>query len=131
MSRASGTFSVAGGGETTLREAEGEVRVTHVSGRQRFEGDLVGEGTVEWLMCYSADRTARFVGFQRIEGSIGGRSGSITLESVGDHDGHGSKGTWRIVPGSGTGQLAGIAGGGHFDAPGGPIVSYELDYELS
>jgi hypothetical protein len=131
MSKASGTFSVVSGGETTIRQAAGEVRLTHVTGRQRFEGDVVGDGTVEWLFCYSVDRTARFVGFQRIEGSIGGRSGSVTLESVGDHDGRGSKGTWRIVPGSGTGELAGISGQGRFDAPGGPVVSYELDYELS
>ncbi len=130
MSKASGTFRVVGGGETTLREAAGEVKLTHVTGRQQFEGDVVGEGAVEWLMAYSPDRTARFIGFQRIEGSLGGRSGSFLMESTGDHDGHASHGRWRIVAGSGTGELAGISGTGRFDAPGGPAVSYELEFEL-
>ncbi len=129
--KAKGTFKVVGGGEETVRQAPGEVKLTHVSGRQQFEGDVAGEGTVEWLMAYSPDRTARFTGFQRIEGSIGGRSGSFLMESTGNHDGRSSHGEWRILPGSGTGALAGITGSGRFDAPGGPVVTYELDYELS
>lgn len=130
MARANGTFTVTGGSEQTIREAPGEARVTRVSGTQRFDGAIAGEGSVEWVFCYSPDRSARFAGFQRIEGSIGGRSGSLVMESTGDHDGKKSHGRWRIVPGSGTGQLAGIAGEGAFDAPGGPVVAYDLEYEL-
>lgn len=128
--KATGEFKVVGGGEETLREAPGEIKLTHVTGRQQFEGEIAGEGTVEWLMAYSPDRKARFTGFQRVEGSIGGRRGSFLMESTGDHDGHSSHGEWRILPGSGTGELAGISGRGRFDAPGGPLVRYELEFEL-
>ena len=130
MARANGTFMVTGGSEQTIREAPGEVRVTRVSGTQRFGGAIAGEGSVEWVFCYRPDRSARFVGFQRIEGSIDGRSGSLVMESTGDHDGKQSKGKWRIVPGSGTGQLVGISGEGSFDATGGPVVAYDLEYEF-
>jgi hypothetical protein len=130
MSRATGIFTVTGGNEQTIRDAEGEMRLTRVSGSQRFEGAIVGDGSVEWVMCYSPDRSSRFVGFQRIEGSIGERSGSLVMESTGFHDGRSSVGSWRIIPGSGTGELAGIGGRGTFEAPGGPAVTYELDYEL-
>jgi hypothetical protein len=130
LARANGTFTVTGGSEQTVREAPGEVRVTRVSGTQRCGGAIAGEGSVEWIFCYRPDRSARFVGLQRIEGSIDGRRGSLVLESSGDHDGRRSRGEWRVVPGSGTGELAGIAGGGTFDAPGGPQVTYELDYRL-
>ncbi len=128
MTDASGTFRVTGGGEDTYHEREGEPKLTKVSGTQRFTGDIEGDGSVEWLMCYLPDRTARFAGLQRVEGSIGGRTGSFVMESVGGHDGTASKGVWTVIAGSGTGDLAGLTGEGTFDAPGGPEVSYRLEY---
>ena len=130
MSRATGTFSVTGGSEQTTREAAGEAKLTRVSGTQRFSGGIVGEGSVDWVFCYRPDRSARFLGLQRIEGAIDGRSGSLVMESTGNHDGKRSNGRWRVIPGSGTGELAKISGEGTFEAPGGPDVSYELDYQL-
>ena len=130
MSRAAGTFTVTGGSEQPIHEAEGEVKLTRVSGTQRFAGDIVGEGSVDWVFCYRIDRTATFIGFQRIEGSVADRTGSLVLESTGDHDGRSSLGRWRVVSGSGTGELAGIRGEGSFHAPGGPQVSYELDCDF-
>ena len=130
MTTATGNFTVIGGGEETIREAPDEVRLTRVRGSQRFGGAIVGDGSVEWVFCYRPDRTARFLGFQRIEGSIDGLSGSLVMESVGDHDGKRSEGHWHVIPGSGTGELAGIRGEGSFEAPGGAEVNYRLDYEL-
>jgi hypothetical protein len=130
LGKAVGTFTVTGGGEQTIREAPGEVKLTRVSGTQQLGGGIVGEGSVEWVFCYRPDGSATFVGFQRIEGSINGRSGSVVMESVGDHDGGRSQGHWRVIPGSGTGELVGISGAGSFQAPGGREVTYELDYEL-
>jgi hypothetical protein len=128
MSRAAGTFAVTGGSEQVIHEAEGEVKLTRVSGTQRFAGDIVGEGSVDWVFCYRTDRTATFLGLQRIDGSIAGLTGSLVLESTGDHDGRSSRGRWRVVSGSGTGELAGIRGEGSFTAPGGQQVSYEFDF---
>jgi hypothetical protein len=128
--QARGTFTVVGGNEEAIREAEGEFRLTRVSGAQKFGGDIVGDGSVYWVMCYSPDGSARFSGFQRIEGSIEGRAGSLVMESTGYHDGRSSVGSWQIVPGSGTGSLSGANGHGTFEAPGGAVVSYELDVEL-
>jgi hypothetical protein len=130
MSRATGTFAVTGGSEQLIHEAEGEVKLTRVSGTQRFAGDIAGDGSVDWVFCYRGDRTATFVGFQRIEGSIAGLTGSLVLVSTGDHDGRSSQGRWRVVSGSGTGELAGIRGDGSFTAPGGQQVTYELDVEF-
>lgn len=128
MTDASGTFEISGWNEETVHEGAGNVKLTHVSGTQRFTGDIEGEGSVEWLMCYLPDGTARFVGLQRIDGTIGDRRGSFVMESSGDHDGASSKGTWTVVAGSGTGDLADIGGDGGFEAPGGPEVTYRLAY---
>jgi Protein of unknown function (DUF3224) len=130
MTKARGSFEVKGGTEDPYDELEGGLKLTHASGSQAFSGDIDGEGTVHWLMLYRGDKTAHFVGLQRITGSIGGRSGSLVAAAEGDHDGTGSTITFAIVPGSGTGALAGITGTGSLIAKGGPNGTYELDYTL-
>ena len=130
MSRATGRFTVTGGSEETIHEAPGEVKLTRVGGTQHFSGGIVGDGSVDWVFCYRPDRSARFLGLQRIEGTIDGRAGSLIMESTGNHDGTRSNGRWRVISGSGTGEVAGITGEGSFNAPGGPEVEYELDYQL-
>ena len=125
-----GSYQVTGWDEKPYDEQDGTAKLTRAQVTNTFSGDIEGQGSVEWLMCYSPDGAARFVGLQRVEGSLGGRRGSFVIESVGDHDGKRSKGDWTIVAGSGTGELYGITGRGGFDAPGGPQVSYRLDYQL-
>jgi Protein of unknown function (DUF3224) len=130
MAQAIGTFELVSGSEDAYLETEGEARLTHAHGVQRFSGDIEGEGSVEWLMCCLPGGGARFVGMQRIAGSLGGRAGSFLVEATGSHDGSQSTATWEVIAGSGTGALAGISGKGGFHAPGGRIVSYHLEYEL-
>jgi uncharacterized protein DUF3224 len=96
-----------------------------------YSGDIEGQGETEWLMCYREDKTADFVGFQRITGRLGGRSGSFVFESTGAFDGKVAAGPLAIVHGSGTGELAGIVGQGTLSAPmgGEPLVSLDYDFE--
>ncbi len=130
MPTVSGTFEVLGGGEEAYREDPGGPRLTHAKGTQSFGGGIDGNGSVDWLVCYRPDKTARFVGLQRIDGRIDDRSGSFILEATSSHDGKSSTGTWEVIAGTGTGELEGITGRGGFEAPGGPRVEYHLDYEL-
>jgi hypothetical protein len=130
MTTARGSFQVSGGNEDPYEELEGGLRLTHASGSQIFNGDISGQGAVHWLMLYRADKTAHLVGLQRITATIGGRTGSFVASAEGDHDGTGSAITFSIIPGSGTGQLKGIAGSGSLIAKGGPEGTYELDYAL-
>jgi len=130
MASATGTFEVAAAREDPWHVVDDEPRLTRAGGSQRFRGDIEGEGVVEWLACY-VDGGARLVGLQRIDGTLAGRRGTFVIEATSDHDGRQSSGTWRIVRGSGTGELSGISGSGGFDASGGRSVSYRLDYDLS
>jgi hypothetical protein len=131
MATATGRFTVIGGNEESIAEVPAGIRITRVGGRQRFAGSIEGDGFVDWIFCYLPDRTARFAGLQRIVGSIDGLAGSLVLESTGAHDGRRSAGSWRVVPGSGTGELAGLDGEGTFDAPGGSEVDYTLEYRMA
>ena len=130
MAKAKGEFEVASWNEDTYEEREGGGKLTRASVGQKFTGDVDGDGAAEWLMCYRDDGTADFVGLQRVDGSIDDRSGSFVLETIGEFDGKVAKWTAAVVPGTGSGELAGLGGDGRFEAPMGSTASFELEYEL-
>jgi hypothetical protein len=131
MAKAQGSFEVTSWNEDTYEELDDGGKLTRASVEQAFTGDIVGDGTVKWLMLYRPDGTAHFVGLQRVRGSVGGRSGSFVLETAGEFDGEEAKGMWTVVAGSGTAGLQGLRGTGSFRAPHGSRASFELDYDLA
>jgi Protein of unknown function (DUF3224) len=130
MASATGTFKIEGWDETTYAETGDGGKLTRASVKQAFAGDIEGEGSVEWLMCYRPDQTADFVGLQRITGRVGERSGSFALlQTDGTFDGQEARGELAVVPGSGTGDLRGLRGRGRFSAPHGGEATVNLDYD--
>ena len=98
----------------------------HVS--ETFSGDIEGEGVVRFLQAVRADGSASFVGIERVSGKVGGRSGTFLLQDSGTLEGSTVKGEWFVIPGSGTGELAGLRGEGGFTAELGQRASITLDY---
>lgn len=123
-------FELSSWNEETFEEFDEGRKLTRAKVTQTFSGDIEGGGTVEWLMAYAPDGTARFVGLQQVRGALGGRSGSFVVESNGDFDGELAKGTWTVVPGCSTGELTGLRGQGTFAAPHGPNATISFDYDL-
>lgn len=95
-----------------------DVRVT-----EEFAGGMVGVGSVHFIMVNELEGAAHFTGMERFLGKIGERSGSFILQNSGTLRNGLLNSTWRIIPGSGTGQLEGICGEGGCDPNG-----YLLDY---
>jgi hypothetical protein len=123
--QATGTFKIDAWDEQPYAD-----KLTRAQVKATYSGDIEGQGETEWLMCYREDKTADFVGFQRIVGRVGERSGSFVFESTGAFDGKEAAGPITIVRGSGTGDLAGITGSGTFSAPMGGEPSVSLDYDF-
>jgi hypothetical protein len=128
MPSATGEFEVKSWQKNTYQELEGEGKLTRASVTETFSGGITGSSEVEWLMCHRDDGSARFVGIQRIEGAVHGRNGSFVVESNGDFDGSQATGTWSVLPGSGTQDLADLRGEGGFQAPLGRTDSSTLEY---
>lgn len=88
---------------------------SRVKVKKKFRGDLVGESSAELLM-YVANPSdfkagAGYVGSERVEGMLGGREGTFVLQHWGLSGGGGpDKTAGHVVPGSGTGELAGLSG---------------------
>jgi hypothetical protein len=129
MTKATGSFQLASWNEETYDEGQAN-KITLATVEQNFSGDITGDGAVRWLMAYRADGTARFVGMQKVDGTLAGRHGSFVLETAGDFDGQMARWTATVVPGSATDELTGLDGAGSFGAEHGPEATYEINYQL-
>jgi hypothetical protein len=107
--------------------AEGPV-LSRIHVEEEFSGDIEGTGVVEFLQAEVAEDAASFVGLERLSGSVGGRTGTFLLQDQGTLTGTTVSGDWFVVPGSGTGELAGLRGEGGFTAELGQGADIALDY---
>ncbi|RNF82143.1 DUF3224 domain-containing protein [Streptomyces botrytidirepellens] len=130
---ATGTFTFADWQEKPVGEAAGGAKLAHATVTNGYSGAITASGTTcQYAIVYLADKTGAFSGHELVDGQLDGRRGSFVLAQ---HGTFGEDGTvtcaFEVVPGSGTGELAGLTGAGSFTAPQGiKAVSYAFDYEL-
>jgi hypothetical protein len=126
---ANGTFEVKNWDEKPYNEMEGVPKLTHATVTQTYQGDIEGEGILDYLMVYSSESAASFVGLERIVGRIADRSGTFVLQHIGTFaDGIASV-NYSVVPGSGTGDLSGLKGQGSYST--GHIQPHPFSLEYS
>jgi hypothetical protein len=130
-STAKGKFEVTDWDEKPYAKIGDGGKLTKASVKGTLTGDIVGETLTEWLMCYASETEATFFGFQKIDGTLSGRKGSFVIEMNGTFDGKVAESTWSVVPGSGSGELAGLTGEGTFHSPHGTKADYSLAYEFA
>ena len=129
--RAEGTFTVAAWSEDTYSELDDKGKLTKATVGYQLSGGIEGEATWEALMFYRADGTAEYTGLQHVSGQIGGRSGTCVMIADGSYADGTASGTWRVIPGSGTGGLTGLSGSGSSVATSTPPGAFTFDYELA
>ena len=127
---AEATFEITGWDEKPYEEFEGGRKLTRAQAKKTFQGAIIGESTLEYLMCYDADGAATFVGLERLVGQIGDRKGSCVLQHSGTFTNGVADETWSVVPGSGTGALAGLQGDGKGAFGHEPPHVFKLNYDL-
>ena len=124
--KATGSFTIKGWDEQPFAELEGAPKLTQARVTTTYGGDLDGEGTSTLVMAYDG-ADASYAGYERVVGSLGGRSGSFVLRLAGGFEQGAARTDWTVVEGSGTGELAGLQGeGGYVAKQGEPEVAYEL-----
>ena len=130
MNRATGTFEVKLNPQK-LADGAADSTLGRLSIDKQFHGDLEAVSTGEMLSAgTSVKGSAGYVAIERVSGTLQGRSGAFALQ----HSGTMTRGVAQlsvtVVPDSGTGQLAGLAGqmtinivdGKHF---------YDFDYTIA
>jgi hypothetical protein len=126
MPSATGPFDVI----VTPQEIPPDAAVARMLLHKEFHGDLEGEAKGEMLAASEAlTGAAVYVAIDRVSGTLHGRSGSFLIAHRGTMNSDGQKLEIIIVPGSGTGLLAGITGtlGIRIDEK---KHFYTIDYEL-
>lgn len=129
MRQASGTFDV----QVIAKSLDGPVEEATL-GRYAldkvYHGGLEGTGRGQMLTAGSPQEgSAGYVAIERFEGKLDGREGSFALMHRGTMTPAGQILEVTVVPGSGTGALAGIAGALTIRIEG-KRHSYDFDYEL-
>jgi hypothetical protein len=127
---AKGTFQLKDWGEKSFNEMNGMPKLTRASVIKSYQGDITGEGKLEYLMMYRDDGSASFVGLERVVGSVGGRSGSFVFQHTGTFKRGVATVALIVVPGSGTGDLHGLRGEGGFAVGHQGPYSITLDYDF-
>ena len=126
---ANAQFAIKSWNEAPFSEDHG-VKLTKAAVTKTYTGDIDGEGHVEYLMMYRADKTATFVGLERIVGRLAGKIGTFVLQRTGVFEGGLAKESYTVIAGSGTGDLAGLTGSGHSAVGHGMEHPFVLNFEL-
>ncbi len=128
-----GTFAYTTWEETPPEPGEEAPRVAHAYTANTFTGTIDGTGKAHHVMFYGPGEgqwgAGRFHGYEKVTGTVGGRTGSFVLAHDGGFADTTVRADWSVVPGSATGELAGLLGRGGFVAENGVgAVEYTFDY---
>jgi hypothetical protein len=108
--RASGTFDVKLTAQEWDDKAE-KATLGRMSIDKRFHGDLDATSKGEMLTAgTSVKGSAGYVALERVNGTLQSRTGAFVLQHSGTMTRGAPQLTITVVPDSGTGQLAGLAG---------------------
>ncbi|OBF40609.1 hypothetical protein A5724_07490 [Mycobacterium sp. ACS1612] len=118
-------FEIASWDETPFEDGDEATKLTEALVSKRYQGDIDGTSTTKWLLAYSPDKSALFVGVEHITGTIGGKTGSLVLLHDGRYRDGVAAADLRIA--SGTEGLAKVAGTGEFRADPAGAMTLDLD----
>ena len=105
MQTALGTF------EVTITPQESDDGIGHLTLDKTWSGDLAGTG--HGLMLSAGDPAsgrAGYVALEIVDGSLHGRTGTLAFQQLGVMRDGDQELRYDVVPGSGTGELAGVDG---------------------
>ena len=123
--QAEGTFDIETKPEASFGDGIGRFSLS-----KSFHGDLTGSSVGEMLAVRTATAgSAGYVLMEQVTGQLDGKTGSFVLQHFGIMDRGQPELTVTVVPDSGTGDFAGIAGEMSIDAAAGH--RYVFKYSLA
>jgi hypothetical protein len=109
-------FAVTSWEATTYDEDVPGPKMTRTVVKKTFTGALAGSSVAELLTCESEGGGAGYLAMERVDGTLDGRVGTFVIQHGGLYEASTGKSTpyGAIVPGSATGDLAGLRGSAEF-----------------
>jgi len=96
---------------------------------KQFHGDLEATGQGEMLTAGRVEGSGGYVAIERVTGRLHGRAGSFVLQHTGTMQPGALQLSITVVPDTGTGELAGLAGKLSIEVTGGQHF-YDFEYTL-
>ena len=127
---AAGPFDVTVNPEPSYEAAGGGNVLGRMSFSKQFHGELDATAVVQMLSAGTAVKgSAGYVAIELVDGRLGGREGTFVLQHSGSMNRGAASLSVTVVPDSGTGELAGLAGAMTIDIVDGKHF-YRFDYTL-
>jgi hypothetical protein len=129
------TFTMKNWEEKIVSGVEDGPRVGYAHALMAYRGVIEGESVCDLLLYYGGEGydsgTTTSPSFERFEGKVGGRGGTFLVRHEFTFDAAGIASTFGVVPGSGTGELTGLAGTGTVGgAMGEETMGYTFEYTI-
>ncbi|OXM67259.1 hypothetical protein CF165_17645 [Amycolatopsis vastitatis] len=126
-------FTMKNWDEKIVSGTEGGPRVAYAHATMAYDGVIEGESICDLLLYYAGEGyesgTTTSPSFERFEGKIDGREGTFVVRHEYTFDAKGIASTFTVVPGSATGELAGLTGSGTVGgAMGEEKMGYTFEY---
>lgn len=125
------TFSITSWQETPAFEHSDGSKMTRASVERSFTGDVQGNSRTEYVMAYRDNGSASFSGFEHFNGTILGKEGGCLIAHQGVFAAGVVTTDWCVVEGSGTGNLAGLAGKGQYQLAHAASYNITMALELA
>lgn len=123
------TFTITGNEPAEPYATDDGVISAHMILHKRFSGQIDGVSRVDMISTRTPEGGAGYVATERFSGKVGARTGGFVLLHMGTMSGAEKSASWPIVPGSGTGELTGIAGRGVIDIDGDGLHHFRLELD--
>jgi len=124
---ASGTFTVKPRAEAP---APGVPEIGRMLLDKVWSGDLTGQSVVEMLTFMTpVDGSAVYVAIEVVQATLGGKRGNFAFHHAGVSERGEQSLTYKVVPDSGSAELAGLSGELRLERAGG-VHHYTLSYTL-
>ena len=125
------SFQITGWDEKTYQEIGGGAKLSNAKVTQSYSGAIEGTSSIEYLMSYTTQGTANFVGIERVSGTVAGKTGTFVLQHVGSFSEGKARSSWSVVAGSGTEGLANLRGEGSYVAGHGEPAQVSFKYSFA
>ncbi len=129
-SQITATFTFDSWDEQEVLDVEGS-RIVRTTFAKTFRGELHGSSRGEMVMAHALQGSAAYTGYERVEGTLAGRTGSFILRhNAVMADGAGSSEV-VVMDWSGTGELSGLSGTANIDRQDDGGHTFSLGYDVA
>ena len=125
---ATGTFDV---NLSSPKMEDGDTTISRIVFSKQFHGDMTGSSGGQMLAAGSPSQgMGGYVAMEKVSVTLAGRIGGFVLQHTGTMDHGNVQLNIKVVPDSGTGELAGITGTFNIRIEEGGKHFYDFDYTL-